>query len=481
MFELCEDDDVNIRKSVIKELPSLCKEGGKHVVKIADVLAQLLQTEDPQEYQIVNNALGSMLSNHVKDTLTTLFGQILNPDVDLIRERAVKFIAAKVKTLPETIVTKEVDDYILQQSKKVLQEASGDEFILFMHILAQLKSLQTVQGRQLLLEIVTEQADLDKSFDAEDPDRLDQIIQCMKQAIPYFSKNVHSTKFVSFLIDNVFPTLSKIKGDNADTTRLELLRLTAELAGHCGDLTEPNAKMDAIEHALLDYLPVPPSEAGQAAVGENGTGVEVDEPKLQFSEIECLIYTLHLLGRRHPQYLTSSEKAESLKELKKRFQYLARVIQVYSTKLRQALLKKSKEELKSDDNRIKVVALRTTSNISTLVKDLLHVPPSYKATVHPSWKAAEQKPAPVAEKRPSSSEQSSSANKSPRKHVEIYHPPGGKFSEKAGTYQGSTDDSSGNFNRGRGGGGRGRSGGGYRSGRGGGNRGGFRGRWRKSY
>jgi len=497
MFELCEDDDVNIRKSVIKELPSLCKEGGKHVAKIADVLVQLLQTEDPQEYQIVNNALGVLLSNHIKDTLTTAFGHILNPDSDLIRERAVKFVTTKLKALPESVVTKEIEDYVLQQSKKVLEEVSGDEFIFFMHMLSQLRSLQTVQGRQLLLDIVTEQADLDKPFDPEDPDRLDQIVQCLKQAIPFMSRNVQSTRFMTFLIDKVIPQLSKISGDNADASRLELLRLTADLSTYCGDLAEPSAKMDIIENALMTYLPVPPSESGgsaQPATGENGASAESDEPKLQFSEIECLVYTLHQLGRRHSQYLASPEKAEALKELRKRLQYLARVIQVYSTKLRQALMGKSKEELKSDTHKIKNLALKMTSNISTIVKDLLHVPPSYKATVGLSWKPVEQKPAAAAavgEKRASEQAESPSPNKNPRKNVEVYKPPSGKFSEKAGTYQGSTEDTGSGFRgnrggggggggggmRGRGGGGRGRGGGGFRGGQGRGGRGGFRGRY----
>lgn len=90
-----------------------------------------------------------------------------------------------------------------------MQDVSGDEFLLFMHILSNLKHLQTVAGRQLLLDIVVDQADLDKSFSvklylkrrliqshrffslqADDPDRIDQIIHCMKQAIPFLSVNI---------------------------------------------------------------------------------------------------------------------------------------------------------------------------------------------------------------------------------------------------------------------------------------------------
>lgn len=37
-------------------------------------------------------------------------------------------------------------------------------------------------------------------------------------------------------------------------------------------------------------------------------------------------------------------------------------------------------------NKIKVVALKITSNINTLIKDLFHSPPAYKATITLSWK-----------------------------------------------------------------------------------------------
>ncbi len=47
---------------------------------------------------------------------------------------------------------------------QVLQDVTGDEFILFMYILQNLPHLQTVTGRQQLLQLVMEQADLDKAF-----------------------------------------------------------------------------------------------------------------------------------------------------------------------------------------------------------------------------------------------------------------------------------------------------------------------------
>lgn len=43
------------------------------------------------------------------------------------------------------------------------------------------------------------------------------------------------------------------------------------------------------------------------------------------------------------------------------------------------------EELKTEENQIKVTALKTTSNISILIRDLFHSPPSFKSKIQLSW------------------------------------------------------------------------------------------------
>jgi len=147
--------------------------------------------------------------------------------------------------------------------------------------------------------------------------------------------------------------------------------------------------------------------------------------------------------------LTRADRVDVMKEFRKRLQYLARVIQVYSQKLREVLKKLPKEQLKTEESRIKVLALRTTSNIMTLVKDLLHLPPLFKAFITPSWKPSEV-PQTVIGKRTMSVDNGPPAKKEKDgKHSggqAIYQPPGGKYSEKAGNFP--TDQSG---QRGRGG------------------------------
>lgn len=107
-------------------------------------------------------------------------------------------------------------------------------------------------------------------------------------------------------------------------------------------------------------------------------------PKLQFSHVECLMYSFHKLCKQTPDFLIKDP--EQLKEFRLRLQYFARGIQGYIKKLREAISGKTEEELKMDENQLKVVALKTTNNINTLIKDLFHSPPSFKSIIHLSWK-----------------------------------------------------------------------------------------------
>lgn len=51
-------------------------------------------------------------------TLGGLFSQVLQGE-DIVRERAIKFLATKLKTLPEDVMTKEVEEYVFAETKKV--------------------------------------------------------------------------------------------------------------------------------------------------------------------------------------------------------------------------------------------------------------------------------------------------------------------------------------------------------------------------
>lgn len=66
-----------------------------------------------------------------------------------------------------------------------------------MKILSGLKSLQTVSGRQQLVELVAEQADLEQTFNPSDPDCVDRLLQCTRQAVPLFSVSTCGKKDIA--------------------------------------------------------------------------------------------------------------------------------------------------------------------------------------------------------------------------------------------------------------------------------------------
>ncbi|XP_053417948.1 apoptosis inhibitor 5 isoform X1 [Nycticebus coucang] len=439
-LDLCEDEDVSIRRQAIKELPQFAT--GENLPRVADILTQLLQTDDSAEFNLVNNALLSIFKMDAKGTLGGLFSQILQGE-DIVRERAIKFLSTKLKTLPDEVLTKEVEELILTESKKVLEDVTGEEFVLFMKILSGLKSLQTVSGRQQLVELVAEQADLEQTFNPSDPDCVDRLLQCTRQAVPLFSKNVHSTRFVTYFCEQVLPNLSTLTTpvEGLDI-QLEVLKLLAEMSSFCGDMEKLETNLRKLFDKLLEYMPLPPEEA------ENGENAGNEEPKLQFSYVECLLYSFHQLGRKLPDFLTAKLNAEKLKDFKIRLQYFARGLQVYIRQLRLALQGKTGEALKTEENKIKVVALKITNNINVLIKDLFHIPPSYKSTVTLSWKPVQkvemgQKRA--AEDTTSGSPPKKSAAGPKRDARQIYNPPSGKYSsnlsnfnyEQRGAFRGS--------------------------------------------
>ncbi|KAJ9601059.1 hypothetical protein L9F63_000794 [Diploptera punctata] len=453
-LDLCEDEDVAIRKQAIKDLPSLCRDNKEHTQKIADILAQLLQAEDPTELSVVHNSVMTLFKTDAKGTMAGIFSQILSGD-DVIRERCIKFLTVKIKALGHDVITKDAEEFLITECKKVLQDVTADEFHHLMELLGWTRLAHTVSGQQELVDIVVEQAELNQSFDPKEieNDNVDRLIQCVRHAITKYESQVDSARFVAYMCEQVFPQFDEISSneEGADP-QLEILKLFAELCTHCGNLEN----QIILQMSTWEYMPLPPDSESDKSNQE--------EPRLEFSYVECLMYAFHRLGRQCPDYL--SKDTDRLKDFRFRLQYFARGIQGYIKKLREALQGKTAEELKTEENKIKVVALKTTSNINTLIKDLFHSPPSYKSIISLSWKptaGSKKDGASPGQKRhtPITFSDSPKHMKTDKSQRELYQPPSGKYSNKVSSYVPSQQ-------RGRG---RGRGRGGFR-----GNRG-----WRRPY
>lgn len=166
-------------------------------------------------------------------------------------------------------------------------------------------------------------------------------------------------------------------------------------------------------------------------------------------------------------------------------------------KLQEDIKGKKASDPKTEEEKLKIMGLKTTSNITTLIRDLFHSPPSYKSTISLSWVTPKPRntikitPAVASEELPATTptgakrhapitfsngktedtrgpKQAKSSNGNGQ---QMYSPPGGKYSSKFGNNNtGRQGGNSGNRSRNGGGNNKFRSGGGG----GGGNRKPFR-------
>lgn len=476
-FDLCEDDDVAIRKQAIKDLPSMCKNNKEHTTRIADILAQLLQSEDVTEISIVTNSLVTILKNDPKGTLTGLFSQIhqsTDSEVpnEVVRERCIKFLATKVKILGREIIDKESEDLIIAEGKKILQDSVAEEFEHIMDLLTWSRLGKTPAGKKELTQLIAALAFTPDDWHPEDPEYVDRLIQCTQHALPFFTAQVDSTQFVNIFCDHVLQKWNNIAttGGGSDL-KLELLKTFAEITEHCGELEKVENKINIVYDVLLNYLPEAPTEEENATKEESESKPDDTKmvPSLQFSHVECALFALHSLCKKAPEALGAD--AARLKSLRLRLQYTARLTQGYIKKLKEVTQGKKGEEANTEESKLKIAALKTTSNINTLIRDIFRTPPSFKSRVQLSfqhkkaekdislaneWQEKEKHSPGSKRHRPITFEngEQKSAEKRSRsgdRNLKMYTPPSGKYSSRLNSTRPNVGRYSGpNSGRGRG-------------------------------
>lgn len=101
-----------------------------------------------------------------------MFNQINTAELDQVRKRAVKFLCAKIPQFfsnaasdpSYSVFNKEIEDLLVINVKRTLNDCDAEEFTMFIRLLASLNCMNTLQGRQELVGIIMEQSELYKKF-----------------------------------------------------------------------------------------------------------------------------------------------------------------------------------------------------------------------------------------------------------------------------------------------------------------------------
>ncbi|KAI0293244.1 apoptosis inhibitory protein 5-domain-containing protein [Russula brevipes] len=123
IYDLCEDQDQNIRIQGYKAVVQMSKEQPAWVERNVDVLVQLLQSDEPGEVAVVKTALIQHLELDSKVTLGVLCDQIVSPDDPMEDED--KAIRERLRGLVIAFLAEDARGPLLAQLRN--QGSSGAE------------------------------------------------------------------------------------------------------------------------------------------------------------------------------------------------------------------------------------------------------------------------------------------------------------------------------------------------------------------
>lgn len=457
VIDMCECDDSKVRCAAMRALPPMCKYNKEFVSKVADILAQLLQLEDQAEYLVASSGLMQLLEDDIVTVIKCIFLQIHESE-NVAREKCIKFFITKIKTVEKSLLTLEVEDLIILEIKKILQDASGEEFAQLMSYLVSTKFANNFTGMQEIVDIAAEQAELDQDFDPSDEEcnNADRFITCTRFVLPFFSVKINSSRFVKYITDQILPKWSEVRTE----CKHHILQQLAELSPYCGSLENASLHVVQIFDRIKHELPEPPEQ----------TESSKDEkmPVYDFTVCESLLFAFHALARQCKDFLTHDPAV--LKEFRARLMYCARAVQGCLNVIHNV---NKDKVLTPEERKKKEIAPLMLNNINALIRDLFYQPPQYKCKVTLSFKKP-SKQLPTTPKEPQATETTSGASKrhkpitfssngstsgkQPRpnrsgENLQIYAPPSGKFSNSFHSYG---DRNMGMGRGGRGGRGRGR-------------------------
>lgn len=416
-MDLCESVDVSVRKHATMAMIAICKDCKHLVPKAADILIQLYQTNEASEVNLINQSLMTLLNLDIRKFLQSFFTNFEDGS-EAVRERALKFLSTKLQTVPESALTKEVEEQLLTYSKKAMEDVTKDEFIAFVSILTKLKIAKTATGQAMIVLVIKSQAELDKEFDVNDTETLDKFLLCTKYTIPLLSQYNRASQYINYICLKILPHLSTLAAKGND---LNVLQALAEMspfihADDIPDLINLDECQLAVFNKLLEYLPLPANESEpiktnqdeeMKQVTEAGDKEEKAETKtteaenqekkvqnnnnstqeadFQFTHIEYLMYTFHQFGRFKPEFFDESRQFK----IRQQLIYLNFGCKKYGDILGVQLKGVKRDaDLKKEENRLRIVAHKTTKNIMTIVRDLFFRPPQFKSYVLLSCKSS---------------------------------------------------------------------------------------------
>ncbi|KAF9920086.1 Apoptosis inhibitor 5 [Linnemannia zychae] len=350
------DNAPQVRQTAIKSLPSLCKDGPQHTIKIADVLCQLLQLDD-EDLVIVQEALQTLLVQSPREVLAVLFTQGLN-GIEL-REKTITFIANQISTSFVTglVTDPDIERFFVGELLKAMKNLSDSELETFAKIIMQTtlyktEKLDLAELAQIYVAHIISQV----PWNINSPDSIKRVLVAGKLSMPLFQRNISADPLLTFFAANILPCDEFKKLTEVQKAHVMRLYTDSITSGHPSPAVLKQA--GRLVSTLL-MLSVP---------AERDSTIPIE-----LAPVECFIIILDLFTK-DPNMLKEEE-------------LVARFRTLYNTT--QYQLSSVKQELKDVSAKLPHNAEQTAKIRSLTKKQTEFLKPKTlwtKHVVHPSWK-----------------------------------------------------------------------------------------------
>ena len=286
-FDLCEDNSSIVRIHAIKGLEHISKNLSTQISRCADILCQLLITDENHELAAVKQTLTALCNIDLRSTLTTLFTQLNAADDTNLKQRILEF-TLNILTVKRTVIQGNTElknviahgfeTYLTNNATSITDTEFDHIFTLYVKLVKLKDKEENAVIGTKIEHILLQYVQLD-SFDITN----ESSVKRFCTALSYINKN--STNFnltnstlYSFFMTHILPVI--------DSTTPELqYSLYRNLATSSRYIDQTTAKqsLQPIYTHLQQYLP--------------STDTTV-APQVNYTIIEFVLYTFHIVAQR---------------------------------------------------------------------------------------------------------------------------------------------------------------------------------------
>ncbi|KAJ7213028.1 hypothetical protein GGX14DRAFT_446084 [Mycena pura] len=224
VYDLCEDQSSTVRKAGYAAITALSSAANKWVKRNTDVLLQLLQSDEPDEVDVVKQALLAHLDLDARVTLSVLCDQIM-PAAEGTTDPDELFMRDRLRTLVLAFLTGEAKRPIVDRHALPNSEAEAVLIDTFLAAIPKLSTADTdIIVKQLLLDLQSYRPGLPRS-NALLRTLLDQAQVCFKAEAK--QRALVRTRFYMDLM--AYVTTEKSLGSPLDLLRFYLPSLVAKM------------------------------------------------------------------------------------------------------------------------------------------------------------------------------------------------------------------------------------------------------------